>query len=55
MDENIIEEWMVVDRWWTDNPIKREYKVLVDETTWTRELIEEHSDTWSEWTKVAEE
>lgn len=49
MDDNVVEEWRVVDRWWTDNPTEREFKVLTDGTTWVRERI---SDTeWSNWTE----
>jgi hypothetical protein len=41
------EEWRVVDRWWTDDPISRRYFELVLETG--QNTIVFHDDEQSRW------
>lgn len=47
MSEEIIEQWKIVDKWWTDEKIEREYKVVVNETVWVRTRISDGE--WSDW------
>jgi hypothetical protein len=43
----IIEEWRVVDRWWTDTPINRHYRVIWTGNAKLVEVSEDFGETWT--------
>lgn len=43
----VVEHWKVVDRWWTDTSVEKEYMAIADGTTWVRERIGEMA--WTDW------
>ena len=47
----VIEEWTIVDKWWTDKPVKFEYRVVVKpsgrEITERRQVWPDETE-WSE-------
>ena len=40
------EEWRVVDRWWTDDPVQRRYFDLVLETGENTVVFHDDASTW---------
>lgn len=45
--ETVIEDWLVEDRWWTDDPIRRRYWEIV--TTTGRKVVVYHDVVKGAW------